>query len=78
MEVAPNLFAGLSLHIATGSYTYDRTYNETDSRNYYTFLDTVHYSSIDLSKFTLADKIEGDYSGFGAQLGIFYKYKKPA
>ena len=75
MEVAPNLFAGLSLHIATGSYNYDRTFKEEDSKNYYTFLDTVHYSSIDFTKLTLTDKIEGSYSGFGAQLGILYKYK---
>lgn len=74
-EVAPNLFAGLSLHIATGSYTYDRNYTEEDTKNYYTFLDTVHYSSIDFARLKLVDNITSDYSGFGAQIGILYKFK---
>lgn len=75
MEVAPNLYAGLSLHVATGSYSYDRNYNEADSKNYYTFLDTVHYSSIDFSRLKLEDNITSDFSGFGAQLGILYNFK---
>jgi len=73
LEVAPNLFTGISLHIATGSYNYDRSYIEEDTRNYYTFLDTLYYSSIDFTRLDLSDKISGDYSGFGAQLGILYK-----
>jgi long-subunit fatty acid transport protein len=75
MDVAPNLSVGLSLHIVSGSYTYNKTFTEEDTRNIYNFLDQINYSNIDFSKLTLEDNISGDYSGFGASLGMIYHLK---
>ena len=75
LEAAPDLFVGLSLYITTGSYNYDRSYEEVDTRNYYNFLDDVYYSDIDFNRFDLRDIVNGDYTGVGAQIGVMYKFK---
>jgi long-subunit fatty acid transport protein len=75
LEVAPDLFVGLSLYITTGSYNYDKNYEEADTRNYYTYFDDVNYTDIDFDRFELRDIINGDYTGVGAQLGVMYKFK---
>jgi long-subunit fatty acid transport protein len=72
MDVAPNLSVGVSLYIFTGSYSYNRTFTETDTKNLYDFLDEVSYSNIDYYDLVLEDKIDGDYTGFGANFGFIY------
>jgi len=75
LEVAPELFVGLSLYITTGSYRYDKNYEEADTRNIYTVMDNIYYTDIDFDRFELRDLIDGDYTGIGAQIGIMYKFK---
>ena len=76
MEVAPDLFVGLSLYVTTGSYSYDKEYVETDTRNYYTFYDGVNYTDLDFNRFELRDLIDGNYTGVGAQIGVMYRLNK--
>jgi len=75
MEAAPDLFVGLSLYINTGSYNYDKEYEEADTRNYYNILDDVDYTDLDFDRFELRDLIDGNYTGIGAQIGVMYKFK---
>jgi long-subunit fatty acid transport protein len=75
LDVAPNLSVGLSFYILTGSYTYDRTFNEEDTKNIYNYLDTINYSNIDFKKLTLEDNVTGNYSGIGASFGVHYRLK---
>lgn len=67
MEVAKNLFAGVTLTYYAGTYTYDRSYLENDVNGIY---NTFPYN---FSKLTYDDYIHDDISGFGAKFGILYR-----
>ena len=75
MEVGQDLFVGLSLYLTTGTYRYDRSYEEADTENHYTFFDEVYFTDLDFDRFELKDIIDGNYTGFGAQIGVMYKFK---
>jgi long-subunit fatty acid transport protein len=72
MEVAPNLFVGLSLYVLSGKYSYDQSFVETDTRDYYF---ATPKNNFDFKSLDFRTKIIGDYSGFGANLGLLYKIK---
>jgi long-subunit fatty acid transport protein len=67
MDVAKNVSLGLTLTYATGSYKYDRTYGEKDTRNIYqTF-------PFDFDELTIHEFVESDLYGFAANLGLMYR-----
>ncbi len=67
MDVAKNVSVGVTLTYATGTYKYDRSYRETDSRNVYTRF------PFDFDQLTLDEFVESDLSGFGAKFGLMYR-----
>jgi long-subunit fatty acid transport protein len=66
IDVAPNLSAGVTATYVSGSYRYDRNYNELDSRNIYAY-------PYDLAQLTLDDFIEDDISGYNFLFGLMYR-----
>jgi long-subunit fatty acid transport protein len=67
LEVAHNLFAGVTLTYYAGTYNYNRSYVEEDKDKLY---QTFPY---DVSRFTYDDYITDHISGFGAKFGILYR-----
>jgi long-subunit fatty acid transport protein len=68
VEIAKGLTLGVGINILSGSYTYDRLYTETDTRNIY------HYGPpFDFSKFTYQSTIRSDISGYNVLIGLMYR-----
>ena len=67
MEVSPNLFSGISLNFASGSYTYDCLYTENDTRNNYTVFPA------DVSQFNYEQMYTDNISGINALFGLLFK-----
>jgi hypothetical protein len=65
MDVAKNISVGLTLTYVAGSYRYDRTYVEQDSKLLYAY-------PFDFSRFQLDDYIDGEISGFNAKFGVMF------
>jgi long-subunit fatty acid transport protein len=69
VDIAKNLSIGASLNVLSGSYRYEREYNEIDVRNVYTYqnrYDAFH-------RFTYLSTVNSDLSGINALFGIFYR-----
>jgi long-subunit fatty acid transport protein len=67
LEVAKNLFAGVTLTYYAGTYTYDRSYFEDDINGFYNTF------PFDFNKLAYDDYIHDDISGFGAKFGFLYR-----
>jgi long-subunit fatty acid transport protein len=67
MEVSPNLFAGISVNITSGNYTYDCLYTENDTKGNYTVFPA------DIDEFSYEQTYRDDLSGVNALFGLFYK-----
>jgi long-subunit fatty acid transport protein len=68
IEIARGLTLGVGINILSGSYTYDRLFTETDSRNVY------HYGPpFDLSRLTYESTIKSDISGYNMLIGLMYR-----
>jgi long-subunit fatty acid transport protein len=67
VEFAKNFYGGVTLTYLAGSYRYDRTYVEEDSKNFYTEF------PYDFRSLTQSDYIDGEISGFGATFGLLYR-----
>lgn len=67
VDIAPGLSAGLTLTYASGSYSYERTFRETDTRRIHTI------PPYDLDELTVEDFIDSDISAFRAKAGLFYR-----
>jgi long-subunit fatty acid transport protein len=63
VEAAKNLYLGLSINFLSGSYSYNRHYVETDTKNLYT-----------LDQFIQKYTIEEDIGGFTGRLGMLYEF----
>ncbi|MGA9121569.1 MAG: outer membrane protein transport protein [Bacteroidota bacterium] len=66
MDVGPNLSLGLTLTYVSGSYRYDRTYHEQDTKLVYAY-------PYDFSDLTVTDFIDDNISGFNAMFGMMYR-----
>ena len=67
MDVAKDVSVGITLTYASGSYDYNRSYAEADSRNVYqTF-------PFDFDRLTIDEYVESDLSGFAAKLGLMFR-----
>jgi len=69
MDIGPNLSLGISLNFSSGSYSYDQTANESDTRNLYPA--SIHPN--DFNQFTYENTINDDISGFNALFGLMYR-----
>jgi long-subunit fatty acid transport protein len=67
MDVSPNISFGVSLNFASGSYSYDRTFVETDSKNLYTTFPD------DFSQLMYESTYNDDISGFNALVGLMFR-----
>ncbi|MFN0159569.1 MAG: OmpP1/FadL family transporter [Bacteroidota bacterium] len=67
IDAAKNLSVGATLTYATGSYTYERSYTEADTRRLY------ETTPFDFDRVTVEDMVESDLSGFNAKLGLLYR-----
>jgi long-subunit fatty acid transport protein len=67
IELARGLSVGVGVNILAGSYTYDRLYTESDSRNIY------HYGPpFDFNQFRFESTINSDISGYNILIGLMY------
>ncbi|HXG00891.1 MAG TPA: outer membrane protein transport protein [Bacteroidota bacterium] len=71
IDIARNVSVGLSLNYVTGTYTYDRSYEERDDRNLYT--SPINGSPLQFDRFTQDDFVESDLSAFNAKIGLMYR-----
>ena len=69
MDVGPNLSVGVSLNFASGSYSYDQTVNENDTKNLY----PVSIQPNDFNQFIYENTINDDIHGFNALFGLMYR-----
>jgi long-subunit fatty acid transport protein len=67
MDVGPNISLGVSLNFASGSYSYDRTFIENDSKNLYTVY------PYDFNQLTYESTYNDDITGFNALFGFMYR-----
>lgn len=73
IDIAKDLSFGVALNIASGSYTYDREYIESDSKNNYTRGPGQSLGQFD--RFSLISTIEGNINGVNALFGVMYRKK---
>jgi long-subunit fatty acid transport protein len=67
MDVGRELSLGASVNFLSGSYSYDREYVESDTRNVY------HYAApFDFDRFTYVSTIKSQMSGFNMLFGLMY------
>lgn len=71
VDIARNVAVGLTLSYVSGTYTYERTYQERDDRNLYT--SPVNGSPLQFDQFSQDDFIESDLTGFNAKIGLMYR-----
>lgn len=79
-EFQENLMFGFSLGLLNGRYTYDRVFQESDEFNDYDSdfldLDGDGTGDTDIDRILLQDRIEVDYIGTRARLGILYRINR--
>lgn len=76
VEIAKNVFAGVSLNILSGSYKSSRDYNEEDTKNRYGssfLLDPADSRTADFQSFYFNDIVNWDITGWEMKLGLLYK-----
>ncbi len=67
IDIAKNLSVGVTLNFVSGTYTYDREFTETDTRNLYQVFPN------DIQYWTFTNTIKSDLSGFNALFGLMYR-----
>jgi len=75
IDVAPNLSIGITLNLISGSYSYDRAYNETEPTH------SLYYQSDPssagyFSEFESQSTIRSNISGFNSLLGLMFRQPK--
>jgi long-subunit fatty acid transport protein len=67
MDVGPNLSVGISLNFASGSYSYNQTVAESDTRNIYPVPPN------DFQQFNYESTYNDDINGFNALFGLMFR-----
>lgn len=70
IDIAKGLSIGITLNFASGSYTYDREFTESDSRGVYNAAYSFPYN---FDYWTYVSTIESDITGFNALFGLMYR-----
>lgn len=76
-EFQENLFLGMSAGIISGSYNYDRVFQEDDELNLYdsTIIDSDNdgEGETDVESIFMEEQLESTFNGFRARAGLLYK-----
>ncbi len=78
IEIAKNVYFGVTLNLISGSYKSKRNYYEEDIKDYYPqslLLDPTDPRTRDFKSFYLNDVINWDLTGWNLNLGFLYKLK---
>ncbi len=77
IEVAPNAMVGIALNVISGSYSFDRTFVESDVQNAHqgVIVGIDNRSRSDFRRLELQELVEQDLSGFNLRLGFLYNYR---
>jgi long-subunit fatty acid transport protein len=70
IDIAENLSFGITLTFISGSYSYDREFTESDSRDIYKASYAFPYN---FNNWTYTSTIESNISGFNALFGLMYR-----
>ncbi len=70
VDVSQSISVGASIMVMSGSYTYERQFSETDTKNVYNRLDPVNFTNIDFKNYSIRETIRQDISGLRAVLGM--------
>jgi long-subunit fatty acid transport protein len=70
IDIAPDLSLGITLNFVSGSYSYDREFTESDSRNIYKSSYVFPYN---FDTWTYTSTIHSDITGFNAVFGLMYR-----
>lgn len=68
IDIAKDLSLGVTVNIVSGSYSYDRVYDEQDSRNVYRYAPPY-----DFDRFRYQNLINSDLNGINALIGVMYR-----
>ncbi len=69
LDIAQDFSIGITLNLLSGSYSYTRTFTETDTRGIY------NYSPLYFSSFVLKNTDNQDISGWNAKVGLLYRVR---
>jgi hypothetical protein len=69
LDVAQDFSIGITLNLLSGSYSYTRTFTETDTRGIY------NYNPLYFSSFVLKNIDNQDISGWNAKVGLLYRVR---
>lgn len=74
VELAPKLLVGLAMNILTGSYEYERTFSEADTRNLHsgTIYGVEDRARTDFQSMSVTDYLHQDLSGWNLKIGVLY------
>jgi long-subunit fatty acid transport protein len=65
LDIAPDISLGVSFNFVSGSYSYDRQYVESNTKNVYRYLDFDH--------FAYSQNVNDDLTGFNLLIGLMYR-----
>ncbi|MFA6570474.1 MAG: hypothetical protein WCT77_04480 [Bacteroidota bacterium] len=69
-EVSDNVSIGVSLSGKFGTYGYNRSYFEIDTRHKYDYWDQQNFTNVDFDKLDVNEKIKQNISGITGSIGI--------
>lgn len=70
VDIAQNLSVGMAINFITGTYTYERTYEESDSKDVYRYAPPY-----DFDFFRFQNTISSDISGYNVLFGLTFREK---
>lgn len=75
LEIAPNLFAGISLGVTSGKHSNEWSFNEADVNKLYAsvYADPTNPKTLGFQSFDIQNLRNLDVSGFDMDLGILYQ-----
>ncbi len=69
-DIDKNVFIGASITGKWGTYGYRREFVEADTANIYNYYDSLNWSSIDLTDFTLNENLTQEVAGITGSIGV--------
>jgi long-subunit fatty acid transport protein len=71
IDIAKDLSLGGTISIVSGAYTYDREFNEFDSRDVYR--STTQNPTGDFESYSLDQRVKSNISGYNVLMGLMYR-----
>lgn len=75
IEAARDIFVGLTLNLLSGSYRWERTWEEEDVNDIYQdpIVQSDEFDTQDFQYFQMNEKVKQDISGWNVRMGFIYK-----